>query len=324
MSEFFFESRGQLKGHSDWVSSIAVSNVNNVVVSGSRDRSLIKWNLDIEADPERQIYGIPEKAMRGHSHFVQDVVLSHDGHFAISGSWDATLRLWDLKEGTSQKRFVGHTKDVMSVAFSADNRQIVSGGRDRSIRLWNTLGECKYTFVDESHNDWVTCVRFSPSASAPLVVSSGYDRLVKVWNLNNYRLHANLVGHTGYVNTVAVSPDGSLCASGGRDGKALLWDLTECRYLTSLDCNDTINALAFSPNRYWLCVATESAVKVFDLQHKKLVATATPDFGKEFGKKAVKPMPTCVSWTPDGDQLYVGYNLGNIFTFTVAQASGNY
>ena len=60
---------------------------------------------------------------------AQDVVVSSDGQFALSGSWDGTLRLWDLTTGNSTRTFVGHTSDVLSVAFSADNRQIVSGSR---------------------------------------------------------------------------------------------------------------------------------------------------------------------------------------------------
>ena len=76
---------------------------------------------------------------------MSDVVMSSDGQFALSGSWDSTLRLWDLNTAQTTRRFVGHTKDVLSVAFSADNRQIVSGSRDKTIKLWNTLGVCKYT-----------------------------------------------------------------------------------------------------------------------------------------------------------------------------------
>jgi guanine nucleotide-binding protein subunit beta-2-like 1 protein len=52
------------------------------------------------------------------------VVISSDGQFALSGSWDGTLRLWDLNTGNTTRRFVGHTKDVLSVAFSVDNRQV--------------------------------------------------------------------------------------------------------------------------------------------------------------------------------------------------------
>lgn len=39
---------------------------------------------------------------------------------------------------------------------------------------------------------------------------------LQVWNLTNCKLRSDLRGHTGYINTVTVSPDGSLCASGGK------------------------------------------------------------------------------------------------------------
>ncbi|CAL5357297.1 unnamed protein product [Camellia sinensis] len=115
-------------------------------------------------------------------------------------------------------------------------RQIVSASRDRSIKLWNTLGECKYTIRDgDAHSDWVSCVRFSPNNLQPTIVSSSWDRTVKIWKLTNCKIRASLAGHSGYVNTVAVLPDGSLCASGGKDGVILLWDLAEGKKLYSLD-----------------------------------------------------------------------------------------
>ena len=81
--------------------------------------------------------------------------------------------------------------------------------------------------------------------------------------MTNCKLKTNHYGHTGYLNTVTVSPDGSLCASGGKDAKAMLWDLNDDKHLYTLDHTDTINALCFSPNRYWLCAATGPSIKIW-------------------------------------------------------------
>merc|ERR1712220_1170 len=196
-----FAMRGTLEGHAGWVTSIATTNENpDMILSASRDKTVMVWQLT----REEGAYGYPKKALRGHGHFVEDVVISSDGQFALSGSWDGTLRLWDLNTGLTTRRFVGHDKDVLSVAFSADDRQIVSGSRDKTIKLWNTLGECKYTITEDMHTDWVSCVVFSPSAKMPLIVSAGWGKLVKVWNLSSYKLRTNLVGHFGVVYTTAV------------------------------------------------------------------------------------------------------------------------
>jgi len=312
--------RGTLCGHGDWVTSIATTPEDpNLVLSSSRDKKIIVWNFHGEQaksseEAEDHLCGTPRRALCGHNHFVSDVVISSDGQFALSGSWDATLRLWEINSGKTTRRFVGHSKDVLSVAFSFDNRQIVSGSRDKSIKLWNTLGECKFTMSDEKkdggggmgHTEWVSCVRFSPSVQVPLIVSCGWDRLVKVWMGSSCTLRNDLIGHTGYLNTVCVSPDGSLCASGGKDGTAMLWDLNEGKRLYSLEAGGVIHSLCFSPNRYWLCAATEKEIKIWDLESKIVVDTLRPEHFDEGGGK-MAPYCTCLSWSANGSILFAGY-----------------
>merc|ERR1711874_883202 len=60
------------------------------------------------------------------------------------------------------------------------------------------------------------------SADNRQIVSAARDKNVKLWNLTNCKLKTNHIGHTGYLNTVTMSPDGSLCASGGKDAWAML------------------------------------------------------------------------------------------------------
>lgn len=316
------ELRGEFDGHGDWITSIAcpLDQGSEKIITGSRDKTIILWRLDTEADDHTarpKIVGYPVKSLRGHSHFVQDVTISSDGQFALSGSWDGTLRLWDLNAGTTSRRFVGHTKDVLSVAFSIDNRQIVSASRDKTIKIWNTLGECKFTMGDQDgHTEWVSCVRFSPDTTNPMLVSCGWDKKIKVWNLTNCKLKTDLIGHTGYINTISVSPDGSLCASGGKDCVAMLWDLAEGKRLYSLDAGDIIHSLCFSPNHYWLCAATQSAIKIWDLESKSVVAEEKPDFQ---GKYTKTNPPYCVSlcWSADGNMLYSGYTDGKVRVWEV-------
>jgi len=306
--------RGKLVGHTGWVTAIATSaEVPDMLISSSRDRSILVWKLTREEGN----FGVMQKRLCGHSHFVSDVSISSDGQFALSGSWDGTLRLWDLQLGRTTRRFIGHTKDVLSCAFSLDNRQIVSGSRDKSINLWNTLGECKYSIKDEGHSEWVSCVRFSSDLQQPLIVSGGWDKQVKVWNLANCSLRTTLIGHQGYVNTVALSPDGSLCASGGKDGVAMLWDLKEGKHLSSLDAGEgkeIIHALAFSPTKYWLCAAVGGAIKIWDLESKTVLETLIPGNELEVKNKskASAHQCTCLAWSQDGNTLYAGYTDCNI------------
>ncbi|CAD7691085.1 unnamed protein product [Nyctereutes procyonoides] len=167
----------------------------------------------------------------GHSHFVSDVFISSDGQFALSDSCDGTFWFWDLTT-------VGD--------FSSDNPT-------NCLWLHHQVVEC--TVQHKSHSEWVSYVCFSSSSSNPIIISCGWDKLVKVWNqgslggaVPNCKRKTNHIGHTDYLHTVTVCSDGSLCASGGKDGQAMLWDLNKGKWLSTPDGGDIISALYFSPD----------------------------------------------------------------------------
>eukprot|EP00771_Trimastix_marina_P000004 gnl/Trimastix_PCT/100.p2 GENE.gnl/Trimastix_PCT/100~~gnl/Trimastix_PCT/100.p2 ORF type:complete len:318 (+),score=86.48 gnl/Trimastix_PCT/100:49-1002(+) len=310
--------RGCLKAHGDWVTSIACTN--DMMLSASRDKSILVWNLNEDVDGP---IAVPRRSLHGHNHFVEDITLSSDGQYALSASWDHTLRLWDINAGTSPTLFRGHTHDVLCVAFSPDNRQIVSGSRDKTIKLWNTLGECKFTI--EGHTEWVTSVEFSPNPETPVMVSAGYDRIVKVWDKTNCSLKTDLIGHTAFINSVAISPDGSLCASGGKDGIVNLWDLSVGKHLYSLAAGSTVNSLVFSPSRYWLCAATDNGIKIWCLETKTVLCELQlqPEELEAATVGQTPKMPQCLSlvFSDDGTHIFAGYSDNQIRVWLLAPSS---
>jgi WD40 repeat protein len=65
------------------------------------------------------------------------VAFSPDGQFLASGSWDTTIKLWEVASGREVRTLTGHTGWVLSVAFSPDGQFLASGSGDKTIKLWD-------------------------------------------------------------------------------------------------------------------------------------------------------------------------------------------
>lgn len=100
----------------------------------------------------------------------------------------------------------------------------------------------------------------------------------------------------------------------------MLWDLNEGKHLYTLNHNDVINALCFSPNRYWLCVATGPSIKIWDLENKKMVDELKPEV---VSTTARNKGPLCISmaWSTDGQTLFAGYTDNIIRVWQVVPTS---
>lgn len=184
------------------------------------------WSLK----PDGELAGLPRKVLKGHSHFISDLSLTSENKFLLSSSWDHELRLWNLQTGECEKRLTGNEKEVFSVTFSPDHRLIVAGGAEKKIKIYNILGELKYTQTQNLHTDWISQVRFSPLIQNinPYVVSVGWDGWLKIWN-QNQTLRYQFKAHDSQINTVAVNPSGLLIATGGRDKKVYIWNITDLK-----------------------------------------------------------------------------------------------
>ncbi|KAJ2936117.1 hypothetical protein H1R20_g982, partial [Candolleomyces eurysporus] len=76
--------------------------------------------------------------LQGHIESVRSVAISPDSKRIVSGSWDDTIRIWNMETGAQVgEPLLGHGGDINSVAISPDGKLIVSGSDDKTIRIWD-------------------------------------------------------------------------------------------------------------------------------------------------------------------------------------------
>lgn len=102
-----------------------------------------------------------------------------------------------------------------------------------------------------------------------------------------------------------------------QDCKAMLWDLNDGKHLHTLDHNDIITALCFSPNRYWLCAAFGPSIKIWDLESKDMVEELRPELVSQ-SAKAEPPQCLSLAWSTDGQTLFAGYTDNTIRVWQVS------
>lgn len=156
-----------------------------------------------------------------HESPVTWVCFNQDEHYALSGSLDRTLRLWEIATSRCLLTFKGHDGGVTSACFVIDGRCIASGSEDKTIRLWETkTGRCLHILT--GHQMEVNSVCFSEKG--PYVLSGSSDKTLKLWDLVNNRCLRTFKGHSAAVIAVCLSEGERYALSGSEDGTLRLWE----------------------------------------------------------------------------------------------------
>ncbi|KAK3676929.1 hypothetical protein LTR78_003133 [Recurvomyces mirabilis] len=155
------------------------------------------------------------KVFKGHTNGVMCV--QFDDNVIMSGSYDSTVKIWDVNTGEELRTLRGHTSGIRCLQF--DDKKVMTGSLDCTIKLWNwRTGECLRTF--QAHTAGIITLHFS----GRYVASGSMDRTIRVWDAEAKQTFL-LRGHTDWVNSVRVDEPSRTLFSASDDLTVRLWDL---------------------------------------------------------------------------------------------------
>ena len=323
--KFSLEKVGVLEGHGGAVTSLVCGEDEKgapLLISGSRDKSIIKWQLHFddpkevvikldEAEVEegqpteikKYIVGKPLKSLHGHNHFVSSLALNSDSTKLVSGSWDKTIRLWDIPSSKSEKIFKGHTKDVLCIAFSHDERLIFSGGMDNTLKYWNTKGELR--FDNNQFRGWVSCILNIQKGKSNYIAVGSWDGSVKILN-SEYNIQREIPGGEYAVTSLSADDQGEYLFVAYKNGTVKVMNIeeqsNENEVKQVIETGIDINAILFESKLFQIyALGTSKGLQIRRIKAKK------PDFeDNENG--------ACLSLTYDKSKeyLFAGFADGTI------------
>lgn len=218
----------------------------------------------------------------GHSAGVTSVSMSGDGRYALSGSRDKTLKLWDVPARRCVRTFEGHDDPVFSVCLGEDARYALSGDVRNTLRLWDvSTGRCLRTFRGPGEQNWVVAVCLSADGRYAL---SGGERTLRLWDVNESgclktfeqddrrpRIPPVLFEGAYPLNqivSICLTSDGRYALSAGRDNKLKLWDVAAARCLRTFEGHngDVTSVCLSADGNLALSASYDKTLRLWDLR----------------------------------------------------------
>ncbi|KAL1958762.1 hypothetical protein VTO42DRAFT_3881 [Malbranchea cinnamomea] len=244
-----------IEGDGEPITSLALTPLASHLVVCSRSLSMRIFALTLSEEPTRQLRPELLRSLKPHTTPVVTSAIDVTGSLLATGGADGSVKVWDIKRGYATHTFHGHGGVVSALCFfdvsgssaeesdgknkrsgkkskkrdvaldsgselSTSGFRLASGSEDGKIRVWD-LHRRKAIASLDSHVSVVRSLSFSPSQNA--LLSASRDKTIIVWDAQRWEIR-RIIPVLESVETGGFISDGTICYTGGENGRLRLWD----------------------------------------------------------------------------------------------------
>jgi WD40 repeat protein len=200
-----------------------------------------------------------QQTIMAHSDWVRCLSFTPDGAKLVSGSFDKTIKLWQLDTGKVLYTLGDRLKGVFALAVSPDGNFLASGSWDEKIELWNL--ETGTLVRNLSHHQAsVRSLAITPDSRT--LISGSFDRAIVLWSLPAGEVVTKIVDREP-IAAIALSADGTFLVSTGDDGIVKIWSLSSgLKIAESTGNQHCICSLTISPDLQTIAAGTVNGYMV--------------------------------------------------------------
>ncbi len=252
-----------LKGHRDWVQSIAILDNPNSIVSCSKDGELRLWRSQ-EAWASQIIH-------RGEVALMTLTVDKQQRYVACAG-FGPNIWIYSLSDLALQKTIDCTSSDIRALAFSNDGEQLACGGRDGVVRVWKWKTS-NQPLEQTLHRDRIRAIRFSGDDAE--LTSIGEDRRLIRYRHNTGQVISDRVISTGRLLSMTFIDDETI-AIAGSDNTIRILDVNTSQEQNKLIGHEGSIAVMNCDGTELISGSFDTTIRIWNLEsaHKSQVSRA--------------------------------------------------
>ncbi|XP_028852688.1 WD repeat-containing protein 31 [Denticeps clupeoides] len=254
------------QGHSREVTKVACFPGSTWIFSGSRDKSVLMWDLGHGQEPIQEFCG--------HELVVNGVAVSPDGSKLCTGSRDNSMSLWDIETGECLQRNTISRNLVTHVCWVPGSPSIVQTSEDKTIRVWDSRSwQVTNTFPAKQYIQ--THCDINSNCNHLLSSSNGFGGQgceATLWDLR--QPGCKVVEYRGHLQTTAccvflppIPGRAAMVASSSHDSSVKIWDQNTgaCVHTLNLDGSGPLVSLAPCDSGRLLCASFNTGLHLLQL-----------------------------------------------------------